>query len=145
MGLETEANGPNFAITREGPIAHCRIWSRPDLSTAEGAACAGAVEQHLERLASDPAVRALIFDVADAPAAAGPKTLASLARLFAAFEDVGKPVAVIVGHSAMRHIQFHRLVSENAGTLGSVQADADIAYERARAHLRQRGGSARRQ
>lgn len=133
MGTLAEESGPNYAITREGAIARCRIWSRPDLSSLEGAQCAAAIQRHLERLAKDPAVRTVIFDVAEAPAAAGPKTLASLARLFASFEVAKKPIAVVVGDSAMRRIQYARLVGENARVHGSVQDDADTAY----AHVRQ--------
>jgi hypothetical protein len=131
-----EGDGPNFAVTRDGALARCRVWSRPDLSSEEGAECARAISSHLARLARDPVVRSVILDVAEAPPAAGPKTLESLAQLFASFEEAAKPIVVVVGDSALRRIQYGRLVFEHAGRHGTVVGDPDKALELARARLR---------
>lgn len=136
MATLAEESGPNFAITRDGALARCRIWSRPDLSSEEGAACAAQIQRSLEHLASDASVRTVILDVAEAPAAAGPKTLASLARLFASFEAAEKPIVVVVGESAMRRIQYGRLVGENARLHGRVERDADAAQRATRDLMR---------
>lgn len=130
-----DGDGPNFAITRNGALARCRVWSRPDLSSEEGAACARAISSHLARLAGDPVVRSVILDVAEAPPAAGPNTLDALARLFASFEEAEKPILVVVGESALRRIQYARLVGEHAGRHGLVVADPDAAVELARRSL----------
>lgn len=117
---ELFAAGANYRIVLEGAVARCVVWSRPDLSSEEGAACAEEKIAHFQKLSSTAEPRAMILDLEQAPAVTGPRTQLALASLLLAFEQAGKPVAVVVGTSPTQQMQLARLIEENAPRHGKV-------------------------
>lgn len=124
---ERFAEGLNYTIDLDGPVALCRVWSRPDLDSTTGAHLAMEKIGLFRRLASGPA-RAMILDLTSAPSVTGPKTQQALGDMLRAFQDAGKSVVVVVGSNAIQHLQLRRLVStfapNHGALLGSVEEAA---------------------
>ena len=111
-----------FSITVDGQRAEIRMWRRPDLDSATGAA--NAIEMAAEG-ARLPArgVREITFDVRDAPAVAGPKSTAAMAELMAGWGTARIRVAVLISDDPVKTLQFRRLVTEHAPTNARVTTD----------------------
>lgn len=118
----TTINGEMFAITIDGPRAEIRIWRRPDLDSATGAKNAARIAEEAARLAGR-GVRAVLLDVRDAPAVAGPKTVASLAAMMATWSVARIRIAILVSDDAIKMLQFRRVVTENAPRDARVMTD----------------------
>ena len=114
--------GDNHRIAWVDGSVEASVWKRPDLDHERGAANAEQIERTLlawlERVP-----RGLQLDLREAPEAAGPKTLASLARWFGAYRVAGVKVCVIVGGSALQRMQYGRVIAESAGALGRLVED----------------------
>jgi hypothetical protein len=123
------AEGPNFRFDIADAIARCRVWRRQDLDSAQGARCAEDLANHARKLAAGAAgvARAMVLDLRDAPAVSGPRTLGALGELLKSWEDVRRPVAMVVGASPTQALQFRRLVAQNAPRLGATFTDLDSA------------------
>jgi hypothetical protein len=128
------AEGLNYSIDVDGPIASCRVWSRPDLSSAEGAALAQEKVSLFQQLAQGPA-RALLFDLAQAPVVTGPRTQQALGEMLSAWQAAGKPIAVIVGPQSIQQLQVRRLLSTSAPDRGALFMGTDEALAWLKAQL----------
>lgn len=111
-----------FSITVDGQRAEIRIWRRPDLDSATGAA--NVIEMAAEG-ARLPArgVREITLDMRDAPAVAGPKSAAAMGELMTAWGTARVRVAVLISDDPVKTLQFRRLVTENAPKNAKVTAD----------------------
>jgi hypothetical protein len=94
---EILGRGENFEIVADARVARCRVWQRPDLSHAAGAACAEETMRLCEQIASE-GTHALLMDLREAPPAAGPRTQKAHGTIFGWFEKAGRRVAVLVGN-----------------------------------------------
>jgi hypothetical protein len=115
--------GEMFSVTIDGPRAEIRIWRRPDLDSETGAKNAAAIADAAAKLASR-GVRAVLLDVKDAPAVAGPKTIASLSSMMAGWAAARMKVAIVVNDDPIKLLQFRRVVTENAPPGTRVHTDA---------------------
>jgi hypothetical protein len=114
--------GDMFTIALDGPRAEIRIWRRADLDYAAGARNAERLEEEGAKLPSR-GVRAILLDVVDAPAVAGPKTVASLGKMMAAWASARVKIAVLVDADPIKVLQFKRVLTENAPRDGRVLTD----------------------
>jgi hypothetical protein len=120
---ELPVQGDNYELSLSGGLVRGRIWKRPDLDLAEGAANAKQIELTLlSWLQYRP--RGLFLDVSEAPEVAGPKTEATLGEWVRAYAHAKARVAVRVGPSAMQKLQYRRVIQENAGARGYVGDEA---------------------
>lgn len=138
------AAGELFRIEVRDHVARCRVWSNPLVSVDEGAREAALVETHLTTLVRDPRVQGALLDLRDGPVIAGPRTQASLRRIFRQFDRASRAVAVAVGDSALQRMQMARLVKGSAPRLGKVlrglsQAEAWLSQQIDRANSAQTG------
>jgi hypothetical protein len=104
------AEGQNYSIDLEGARARCRVWCRPDLDSAQGAALAVEKVTLFQRLAQGD-VQQMVFDLTQAPAVTGPKTQVALGQMLAAWEHAGKPIGVISGPLSIQQLQLRRLIT----------------------------------
>lgn len=114
--------GPIFTIRSLGSIAWCEVTNRDDVSPEEGARCAATIQEVLtvQVLAPQSPYRGLVIDVRQGPTAVGPKTRATLERIFVAATTSQRRVAVLVGSSATQRMQFGNLCREHAREYGQV-------------------------
>lgn len=120
------SEGPSYSVSLDGDRGSIRVWKRPDLSSDEGARLA--VEMAKAIAALLPKVRALVFDLRDAPPVSGPTTVDALENLVRACERGRIRVAAIVSDDAMQRLQVNRVVKEVAPEMGRVfgtPADAE--------------------
>jgi hypothetical protein len=107
------AEGENHLISSRDGFAVCQIWTRPDLSSEEGAKNAQQMVSFMMdvvlRLGTN--YRGIIFDVRRAPPVFGPKTRAVLAELLARSIERSVRLAIITGESATQVLQFRSLCS----------------------------------
>lgn len=103
--------GRNYQILGDGPIVHCRVSARADLTMAEGAACAAEMLQHLSNRAKQESIKGLVFDIRSGPRIAGPKTQDLLSQLFRVWAAQGKRVGILVA-DPMQELQFQRLATD---------------------------------
>ena len=116
--------GDMFSITVDGPRAEIRIWRRPDLDSETGAKNAARIAEEGARLPAR-GVRAVLLDVSDAPSVAGPKSIASMGALMAAWAAARMRIVILVGpDDALKALQFTRAVTENAPRDARVVKDA---------------------
>jgi hypothetical protein len=120
------AEGQNYSIDLEGPRARCRVWSRPDLDSAQGAALAVEKIALFQRLAQGDA-EDMLFDLTHAPAVTGPKTQEALGQMLLAWEQAGKPIAVLSGPLSIQQLQLRRLVATFAPQHGALFTALDEA------------------
>lgn len=113
------AEGQNYSIDLEASRAVCRVWSRPDLDTAQGAAQAVEKIVLFRRLAQGN-IREMLFDLTRAPAVTGPITQAALGEMMQAWEQAGKPIAVVSGAVSIQQLQLRRLVTTFAPQQGAL-------------------------
>jgi hypothetical protein len=110
----TTINGEMFSITIDGPRAEIRIWRRPDIDSDTGARNAARIAEEGAKLPVR-GVRAVLLDVKDAPAVAGPKSIASISSMMTAWAAARMRVAILVGaDDAIKALQFRRVVTETA-------------------------------
>jgi hypothetical protein len=119
------AGGRNFKITWEPPTAICRVWQRPDLTSADGAQCAEEMSSFLVKLASRAGVHGVVFDVSEAPPVTGPKTEAALGAMYSVFEKAKRRIAVVTADHATQRMQQTRVLREHAPEYGRVVASLD--------------------
>jgi len=119
------AGGANFKITLEPPTAICRVWQRPDLSSAEGARCAEEMSAHLSKLTARLDLHGAVFDVSEAPPVTGPKTEAALGALYALYERAKRKIAVVTGSHPTQRMQQTRVLREHAPEYGRVVFSLD--------------------
>jgi hypothetical protein len=107
------SEGENHVISERDGFAVCQIWSRPDLSSEEGAKNAGQMVTFLRSqvLQAGTKYRGVIFDVRRGPSVFGPKTRAVLEELLARAVERAVRVAILTGDSATQQLQFRSLCS----------------------------------
>jgi hypothetical protein len=120
------AEGLNYSIDLDGATAICRVWSRPDLDSATGAALAVEKITHFQNLAQGVA-QGMLFDLTQAPAVTGPKTQHALGEMLTAFQAASRPIALVVGQQSIQQLQLRRLVSTYAFTHGALFTSQDDA------------------
>jgi hypothetical protein len=128
--IQRFAEGQNYSIDLDGPRAMCRVWSRPDLDSARGAALAVEKIALFRRLAqgSGPgSAREMLFDLTQAPAVTGPKTQEALGQMMGAWEEASKRIAVVSGPLSMQQLQLRRLVTTFAPQHGALFTSLDEA------------------
>jgi hypothetical protein len=110
----TTISGDMFSITVDGTRAEVRIWRRPDLDSEKGAQNAARIAEEALKLHAH-GVRTVLLDVREAPAVAGPKSLASLSTMMAAWATARIRICILVGtDDALKMLQFTRVVTEVA-------------------------------
>jgi hypothetical protein len=121
------AEGLNYSIDLDGTTAICRVWSRPDLTSLQGAALA--VEKvSLFKVLAQGQAQGMLFDLTQAPAVTGPKTQQALGEMLTAFQSVGKPVALVTGQQSIQLLQLRRLLATYAPELGALFTSSDEAF-----------------
>lgn len=120
------AAGQNYSIDLEGSRARCRVWSRPDLDSAQGAKLAVEKIALFQRLAQGD-TQDMLFDLAQAPAVTGPKTQEALGQMLAAWEQAGKSIVVLSGPLSIQQLQLRRLVATYAPQQGALFTTIDEA------------------
>jgi hypothetical protein len=120
------AEGLNYSIDLDDLTATCRVWSRPDLTSAQGAALAQEKVSLFQRLAQGPAA-GMLFDLTQAPVVIGPKTQEALGEMMRAWQIAGKPIAVVVGPQSIQQLQLRRLLSEAAPDRGALFTTSEEA------------------
>jgi hypothetical protein len=107
------SEGENHVISERDGFAVCQIWSRPDLSSEEGAKNAAQMVAFLKTrvLQEGTKYRGLIFDVRRGPPVFGPKTRTVLEGLLARAVERAVRVAILTGESATQQLQFRSLCS----------------------------------
>ena len=115
--------GEMFSITIDGPRAEIRIWRRPDLDSATGALNAERISTEAGKLAAR-GVRAVLLDVREAPAVAGPKTVVSLSTMMKDWAKAHLRVAILVNDDPIKVLQYTRVMTENAPRGSRVITDA---------------------
>jgi hypothetical protein len=103
--------GENHLISERDGLAVCQIWSRPDLSSEQGAKNAEQMVKFMSDvvLRLNTKYRGIIFDVRRGPPVFGPKTRDVLAALFARGVERRVPVAILTSDSATQVLQFRSL------------------------------------
>jgi hypothetical protein len=104
------AEGANYAIDVEGPLAVCRVRCRRDLTMQEGA-CLASEKVALFRTLATGQAAAMLFDLSAAPAVIGPKTQEALGQMLGVWQTARKPIALVAGANAMQQLQLRRLAS----------------------------------
>lgn len=125
------ARGPIYEIELTGErIVWCRVWRDPNVDEDTGAKCAAEMLEHIEREALAPTSSnvGFVFDVREGPPAFGPRTEASLTRLFTLARDSECPSSVVVG-KAMQELQYGRLCRETSPDWMFVTRHPELARE----------------
>jgi hypothetical protein len=117
--IQRYAEGSNYSIDLEGSTAVCRVWSRRDLDSTTGARLATEKIGLFRRLASGE-TQAMLMDLSQAPAVAGPKTQGALGEMLRAWQEASKPVAVVVSSHSIQQLQLRRLIQSFAPTRGAL-------------------------
>jgi len=117
--MQRFAEGMNYQIDVEGALATCRVWSRPDLDSTQGAELAKEKIGLFRRLAAS-AVQGLLLDLSRAPRVTGTKTQESLGAMLKAWQDTGKHVAVVTGAHSMQQLQLRRIIATFAPDYGKL-------------------------
>jgi hypothetical protein len=105
--------GENYLISERDGLVICQIWTRPDLSSEQGAQNAKQMVTYFMDtvLRVGTTYRGVIFDVRRGPPVFGPKTREVLAALLARCIDRNVKMAVLTGESATQVLQFRSLCS----------------------------------
>lgn len=126
--LEPTVEGEMFSITVDGPRAEIRLWRRPDLDSETGTHNAARLSEEGSKLPAR-GVRRILLDVRDAPAVAGPKSIASMTAMMAAWTNPRTRVAILVSADPIKVLQFKRVVTEAAPQGTRVMTDPDEAAQ----------------
>jgi len=120
--------GENFRLAVWRDVAYCQVWRRPDVSADEGARFAGVLMNALRSLLTDRenAVPGIVFDVREAPATSGPRTLALLGEAINTWSLADKRVAVLAGPVEQR-AQMAELLLQSGNGRGQVFGEVDGA------------------
>lgn len=113
------ASGANYKIEVIDDLVRWSVWSRPDLTTQEGARCAEDQAGHASTLAVGPA-HGMMFDVSGAPSVMGPRTQAAIVATMAPWERGRKPVAIVISENALQRLQWERIVRESLPKSGRI-------------------------
>jgi len=107
--------GENHLISERDGLAVCQIWTRPDLSSEQGARNAQQMVAYILEvvLRVNTTYRGIIFDVRRGPAVFGPKTREVLGELLARSVVRRVPVAILTSESATQILQFRSLCSSS--------------------------------
>jgi hypothetical protein len=105
--------GENHLISQRDGLAICQVWTRPDLSSEEGAKNARQMVSYLTDvvLRVGTPFRGLIVDVRRGPPVFGPSTRSVLAGLLATSATRKVRVAILTSDSASQVLQFRSLCS----------------------------------
>jgi hypothetical protein len=105
--------GENHLISQRDGLAICQVWTRPDLSSEEGAKNARQMVSYLTDvvLRVGTPYRGLIVDVRRGPPVFGPATRSVLAGLLATSATRKVRVAILTSDSASQVLQFRSLCS----------------------------------
>lgn len=123
MSIDSQAyaEGGNYRATI-GPdgVAQVRVWRRPDVSAAVGAAYAIEMSGVFERLTMEPwiRVRGVIFDLTNAPTGFGPVTEAAVSEMFSTMEKAGRWLAVLTGQDALYMMAVGNILKKHAPRCG---------------------------
>ena len=131
------AEGMNYQIDVQGVLATCRVWSRPDLDSTQGAQLAHEKIGLFRKLAAS-AVQGLLLDLSRAPRVTGAKTQDALGAMLKAWQDAAKYVAVVTTTHSMQQLQLRRIIATFAPDYGRLfdvaeQAEAWLAAKRPQA------------
>ena len=134
MTTQRFAEGKNYEIDVTGALAICRVWSRPDLDSTEGARLAAEKIGLFQRLAAS-SVQGMLLDLSRAPPVTGAKTQESLGAMLKAWHDAAKYVAVVAASHSMQQLQLRRIVTTFAPSYGKLfdvarQAEQWLAEKR---------------
>ena len=113
------AEGKNYEIDVTGALATCRVWSRPDLDSTEGAQLAAEKIAVFQRLSAST-VQGLLLDLSRAPPVTGAKTQESLGAMLKAWQDATKYVAVVAASNSMQQLQLRRIIATFAPDYGKL-------------------------
>lgn len=122
--------GDNHLISERDGVAICQVWTRPDLSSEEGAKNARQMVSYLTDVVLRPGTsyRGLIIDVRRGPPVFGPKTRTALVGLLATSVARNVRVAILTSDSATQVLQFRSLCTP-APTLTQVFATESSAVQ----------------
>ena len=121
--MPTTITGDMFSIAVDGPRAEIRIWRRPDLDSETGAKNAQRIAEEAAKLPAR-GVRGVLLDVREAPSIAGPKSIAAMGALMAAWAAAHLRIVILVNaDDALKSLQFSRTVMENAPRDARVMKD----------------------
>lgn len=103
--------GDNHLISERDGLAICQVWTRPDLSSDEGAKNANEMVAFIQDIVLRPGTkfRGVIFDVRRGPPMFGPKTRETLAALFARSVAHKVKIGILCGEAATQVLQFRSL------------------------------------
>jgi hypothetical protein len=118
--------GDNFTIDVEHGRAVARVWRRPEIDSATGAAMAVEFAASVVEVASN-GIHAIVFDMRDAPTVAGPRTQEALGEMLVRVASAGGRVAIVC-EEALQHLQMTRLAAERADVASRVFHDMATAY-----------------
>jgi hypothetical protein len=121
------AEGLNYHIDLDGSRAICKVWSRPDLDSARGAALAVEKIAHFQRLARGDA-DSMLFDLSQAPPVTGPKTQKALSDMLDSWQNAKKPIALVAGPQSIQQLQLRRLLATAAPDTGALFTSLDQAH-----------------
>jgi hypothetical protein len=133
------SEGDNHLISERDGVAICQVWTRPDLSSEDGAKNASQMVSYLTDvvLRVGTSYRGLIVDVRRGPTVFGPKTRTVLVGLFATSVARKVRIAVLTSESATQVLQFRSLCAE-APTMTQVFANESSAVQWLAASTRKR-------
>ena len=122
--------GENHLISDRDGLAVCQIWTRPDLSSEEGARNAQQMVSYLsdEVLRAGTLYRGIIFDVRRGPPVFGPTTREVLAGLLLKSVSRNVRVAIITGESATQVLQFRSLCAASPNMAQVFESEAAAAH-----------------
>jgi len=125
------AQGEIFEITEVDGMLTCTVVNRPEVTPEQGARCAVDMHDAIDRelLRSPSKAQSLVFDVRRGPPAFGPKTRASLEKMFIKAEAQNRRLAILVGSSPTQMLQFGSLHRECAPTWSRVFSEAEAATQ----------------
>jgi hypothetical protein len=107
--------GENHIISERDGLVICQVWTRPDLSSEQGAKNAQEMVTFIRDLVlhAGTRYRGIIFDVRRGPPVFGPKTRETFAGLFLRSVERNVRVAILCGESATQVLQFRSLCAPN--------------------------------
>lgn len=123
------AEGGNYALVIDRTIAWARVWKRPDLDSEAGARLAVELAQVFLRVTQEPFARVCgaVLDLREAPPVIGPSTRATIGRVAAAWELIGRRFAFLAGDNATQRLQLAAVVADHAPRLGAVCSNHEDA------------------
>lgn len=119
LGVVWSAVGDNYTFgIAPSHRAVCRVWRRPDLSSADGARCAEEMTGLMRAASSRSETMGMLFDLRDAPFIAGPRTEAAVTLMLASWDQLRKRSVIILSDNPMQQLQMKRLVEKHAPRFG---------------------------